>query len=183
VLIYAGDTDPMIRAAWSEQWVAGLGYPEATDPATGANTGAWAPWTYPLDADGAALVGGYVTSYTVPSGEPAVAAAKPEAKGGGLDFLTIRGSGHMVPQNQPCAASEFFGKWVAGQPFTLWDTAATTTEVAAAALRSSPRSAPVTALEGELASRRRVWAAKGEAMEAAIAAMKSRGAAPEGLVH
>lgn len=34
-----------------------------------------------------------------------------------LDYLTIRGSGHMVPQMKPAAAYEFMRTWVAGEEY------------------------------------------------------------------
>jgi carboxypeptidase C (cathepsin A) len=68
VLIYNGDTDPSINVFVSQNWTSAMRLPE---------TQAWRPWT----RDGKQQMGGYVTRYE-----------------GGFDFLTIRGSGHMVPQ-------------------------------------------------------------------------------------
>ena len=34
-----------------------------------------------------------------------------------LSFLTIKESGHMVPQYQPQRAFEFFSRWLEGKPF------------------------------------------------------------------
>ena len=64
VLVYNGDTDPGINSLVSQNWTVSLGLEE---------TEAWRPWTL----DGKSRMGGYVTRYA-----------------GGLDFLTIRGSGH-----------------------------------------------------------------------------------------
>lgn len=60
----------------SENWTQALGFDVVED---------WRPWTL----DGRARVGGYVTSYD-----------------GDFAFLTIRGSGHMVPGS--CAVVPFF---------------------------------------------------------------------------
>jgi carboxypeptidase C (cathepsin A) len=53
----------------------------------------WRAWTL----DGQERMGGYVTRYK-----------------GGFDYVTIRGSGHMVPEFKPAAAAEmlkqFLGK-------------------------------------------------------------------------
>ena len=43
-------------------------------------------------------MGGYVTRYA-----------------GRFDFLTIRGSGHMVPEYKPAPALEFLSKWLADE--------------------------------------------------------------------
>ena len=34
-----------------------------------------------------------------------------------LDFLTVRGSGHMVPEYKPMVTLEFLSRWLAGQPW------------------------------------------------------------------
>ena len=68
VLVYNGDADPGINSFVSQNWTASLGLTE---------TQSWRPWTL----DGCQRMGGYVTRYE-----------------GDFDFLTIRGSGHMVPQ-------------------------------------------------------------------------------------
>eukprot|EP01062_Namystynia_karyoxenos_P010911 TRINITY_DN1389_c0_g2_i1.p2 TRINITY_DN1389_c0_g2~~TRINITY_DN1389_c0_g2_i1.p2 ORF type:complete len:550 (+),score=221.87 TRINITY_DN1389_c0_g2_i1:77-1651(+) len=81
-LVYSGDTDPSVKTIGTEEWTSGLGLNE---------TEAWRPWTL----DGATRMAGYVTRYE-----------------GGLDFVTIRGSGHMVPQMQPLAGLEFLLRWL-----------------------------------------------------------------------
>ena len=68
VLVYNGDTDPGINSFVAQNWTAALGFAELQE---------WRPWTL----DGKQRVGGYVTRYA-----------------GSFDFLTIRGSGHMVPE-------------------------------------------------------------------------------------
>jgi hypothetical protein len=85
-MVYNGDTDPGINSFVAQNWTVALGLAEAE---------AWRPWTL----DGCQKMGGYVTSYE-----------------GDFSFLTIRGSGHMVPQFKPQAALEFMGRWVANEP-------------------------------------------------------------------
>eukprot|EP00656_Telonema_subtile_P032308 TRINITY_DN3542_c0_g1_i2.p1 TRINITY_DN3542_c0_g1~~TRINITY_DN3542_c0_g1_i2.p1 ORF type:complete len:509 (+),score=117.33 TRINITY_DN3542_c0_g1_i2:126-1652(+) len=84
VLIYNGDTDPGINSFVSQNWTVALGLEEEQP---------WRPWTL----DGQQRMGGYVTRYK-----------------GGLDFLTIRGSGHMVPEYKPKAAFAFLSQWLSG---------------------------------------------------------------------
>lgn len=74
VLVYNGDTDPGINSFVAQNWTSALGFPERE---------AWRPWTI----DGKQQMGGYVTRYAT-----------------NFDFLTIRGSGHMVPEFKPQAA-------------------------------------------------------------------------------
>ena len=38
-----------------------------------------------------------------------------------FDYLTIRGSGHMVPQFKPAAAFEFLKVWLAGGEYKKYD--------------------------------------------------------------
>ena len=78
VLKYNGDADPGINVFVSENWTSALGFDELQP---------WRPWT----TDGKRRMGGYVTRYV-----------------GGFDFLTIRGSGHMVPQFKPREAFALF---------------------------------------------------------------------------
>jgi hypothetical protein len=82
VLIYSGDTDPCINTFWSQNWTAGLGLPEVQP---------WRPWTI----DGAIEMGGYVTRYA-----------------NEFDFLTIRGSGHMVPEFKPSQTLAWLTAWL-----------------------------------------------------------------------
>ena len=62
-----------------------------------AQVQSWRPWLM------GTVPAGYVTSY---------AAAKHN-----LTFLTVKQSGHMVPQYQPARAFEFFSRWLQGKPF------------------------------------------------------------------
>ena len=87
VLVYNGDTDPAINSFVAQNWTTALGFSE---------TEAWRPWTL----DGKQRMGGYVTRYA-----------------GGFDFLTIRGSGHMVPEYKPAASFEFMSRWLKNQEY------------------------------------------------------------------
>jgi serine carboxypeptidase-like clade I len=92
VLVYNGDTDPGINSFVSQNWTVALGL-DVKDK--------WRPWTL----DGKTRMGGYVTSYE-----------------GDFQFLTIRGSGHMVPEFKPAAAFEFMRDWIQGEPFKPYKT-------------------------------------------------------------
>jgi len=87
VLVYNGDTDPGINSFVSQNWTTALGFKESE---------AWRPWTL----DGKQRMGGYVTRYD-----------------GAFDFLTIRGSGHMVPEFKPAAAFSFISTWLANHEY------------------------------------------------------------------
>ena len=86
-LVYNGDTDPGINTFVAQNWTSALGLAELE---------AWRPWTL----DGQQRMGGYVTRYA-----------------GGLDFLTIRGSGHMVPEYKPAASFEFMRSWLRNEEY------------------------------------------------------------------
>lgn len=87
VLIYNGDTDPSIDSFVAQNWTSHLGF-------TPAQT--WRPWTL----DGCRRMGGYVTRYNER-----------------FDYLTVRGSGHMVPQYRPEPAFQFLKQWLSGDDF------------------------------------------------------------------
>ena len=57
---------------------------------------AWRPWTL----DGKQRMGGYVVSWP-----------------GNFHYLTIRGSGHMVPEYKPAATLAFLSDFVSGEEF------------------------------------------------------------------
>lgn len=90
VLIYNGDTDPSINSFEAQNWTSSLGLREVAE---------WRPWTL----DGKSYLGGYVTRYE-----------------GNLDFLTIRGSGHMVPEYKPKATFEFLQRWLKNEDWKTW---------------------------------------------------------------
>jgi len=69
-----------------------------------AETQSWRPFT----TDGCQAVGGYVTKYE-----------------NGLDFLTIRGAGHMVPQFKPKSALYFLRAVLEGEDYARYDASCT----------------------------------------------------------
>jgi serine carboxypeptidase-like clade 1 len=91
MLVYNGDTDPAITSFAAQNWTSNLGLDVKED---------WRPWTL----DGCKRVGGYVTRYK-----------------GGLDFLTIRGAGHLVPTYKPDAAFAFMKHWIDGKEYPRFD--------------------------------------------------------------
>lgn len=95
VLVYNGDTDPGINSFATQNWTVALGL---------IPTESWRPWTL----DSCLRMGGYVTRYA-----------------GGLDFLTIRGSGHMVPQFKSEAAFSFMSHWIAGESYDTYNASCT----------------------------------------------------------
>lgn len=87
VLIYNGDADPGLNSFRGENFTRGIGLAEKEG---------WRPWTI----DGQLRMGGFVTRYE-----------------GDLDYLTIRGAGHMVPQYKPQAALAFLHAWMANEDY------------------------------------------------------------------
>ena len=82
VLVYNGDTDPAINSFVAQNWTASMGF-DVLQP--------WRPYTI----DGHSYVGGYVTRYA-----------------GDFDYLTIRGSGHMVPLYRPRVMLSVLERWL-----------------------------------------------------------------------
>ena len=95
VLIYNGDTDPAITSFAAQNWTSHLGFNESQP---------WRPWTL----DSCQQMGGYVTRYH-----------------GKFDFLTIRGSGHMVPTEKPAATFAFIGAWITDKDYPSFDESCT----------------------------------------------------------
>lgn len=91
VLVYNGDTDPGINSFVTQDI-----YTTYLETEYVNKTESWRPWT----VDGHSNVGGYVISYK-----------------GGFSFLTIRGSGHMVPEFKPKATATFFNAFIKGEDF------------------------------------------------------------------
>ena len=91
VLVYNGDTDPSINSFEAQNWTHHLGFDVEED---------WRPWTI----DGCLRMGGYVTRYA-----------------GDFDFLTIRGSGHMVPTYKPAATFAFLKAWLENTDYPAFD--------------------------------------------------------------
>ena len=77
VLVYNGDTDPGINSMVTQHK-----YMDYFDSLNVSESEAWRPWTL----DGKQRMGGYVVSWP-----------------GNFHYLTIRGSGHMVPEYKPAA--------------------------------------------------------------------------------
>ena len=104
VLIYNGDVDACVpynsNADWIDSMVTMQGY-RVAEP--------WRPWI--LDRGGGAkVVSGYVLSYATAPGP-----FWPDHYN--LTFLTIKDSGHMVPQYQPDRALAFFTRWLEHEPY------------------------------------------------------------------
>lgn len=91
VLIYNGDTDALINSFMAQNWTSYLGYNEKES---------WRPWT----VDGKSYVGGYVTRYEHD-----------------FDYLTIRGAGHMVPNNKPREAYSFITTFINNQEYPKYN--------------------------------------------------------------
>ena len=98
VLIYSGDFDAQIPHTGTEEWTRGLGYNESA---------AWHPWY--VGAEGASSGAGYAVEYDVPTE---------------FTFLTVKGSGHMVPQYRPVPALAMFERFITDQPFDCESTEA-----------------------------------------------------------
>jgi len=90
VLIYNGDTDPSLNSFVTQEK-----YFTYLASVGIKQTQAWRPWT--LDGQ---RMGGYVTEFQ-----------------GDFDYLTIRGSGHMVPEYKPPMALEFLTRWLANEDY------------------------------------------------------------------
>jgi len=96
VLIFNGDVDACVPYKGNEWWTSSLGLPVVKP---------WRSWL--VDAQ----VAGYVTSYVDDE----------QLKKNGLTFLTVKGSGHMVPQFRPKQAYAMFQRFTSGQPFDCTD--------------------------------------------------------------
>ena len=91
ILVYNGDTDPAITVYQAEQWTRELGFQESQS---------WRAWT----TDSCQRMGGSVIRYEH-----------------GLDFLTIKGSGHMVPEFKPEVSLEFITRWMRNEDYKPYD--------------------------------------------------------------
>jgi len=91
VLIFNGDVDACVPYNGNEWWTSSLGLPVVKP---------WRSWL--VDEQ----VAGYVTSYVDDSAY----------KANGLTFLTVKGSGHMVPQFRPKQAYAMFERFTSGTP-------------------------------------------------------------------
>lgn len=91
IVVYNGDTDPCINSLQAQDWTSKLGF---------AETQSWRPWT----TDGCQRMSGYVTRYE-----------------NDFDFVTIRGSGHMVPTDKPQASLSLLSSVLTGQDYARYD--------------------------------------------------------------
>ena len=91
IMVYNGDTDPCINSFQAQNWTRNLGFEE---------TQSWRAWT----VDGCQRMGGYVIRYE-----------------NNFDFVSIRGSGHMVPQFKPQASLEFLNQFLKGEDYKKYD--------------------------------------------------------------
>jgi carboxypeptidase C (cathepsin A) len=89
VLIFNGDVDACVPYTDGEAWTTGMGYPVADE---------WHAW---FTAD---QVSGYATNYAT-SGN------------GSFSFVTVKGSGHMVPEYKPEQALDMFDRVLNNKPF------------------------------------------------------------------
>jgi hypothetical protein len=89
VLVYNGDTDPGLNSFVTQDIY--IPYLQAQ----GHQNKEWRPWT----KDGKQQMAGYVTEFPK------------------FSYLTIRGSGHMVPEFKPIAAKSFMSTWISNQEF------------------------------------------------------------------
>eukprot|EP00730_Choanoeca_flexa_P017961 TRINITY_DN8708_c0_g1_i1.p1 TRINITY_DN8708_c0_g1~~TRINITY_DN8708_c0_g1_i1.p1 ORF type:complete len:157 (+),score=38.82 TRINITY_DN8708_c0_g1_i1:73-543(+) len=90
VLVYNGDTDPGINSFVTQDK-----YTEFFDAQGIELTESWRPWTL----DGNNNMGGYVFGYA-----------------SNFHFATVRGSGHMVPEFKPAAASVLINSFLEDEP-------------------------------------------------------------------
>jgi hypothetical protein len=90
-MIYSGDADVSVSVFATQNWTRSLGLREIES---------WRPWTL----DGKAEVVGYVTRYD-----------------GEFDVVTIRGSGHFVPQYKPRAALEMIDRYLSWKPLKRYE--------------------------------------------------------------
>lgn len=91
VLVYNGDTDPGINSFVTQDK-----YFNYFDSVNVTQSEAWRPWTL----DGKQQMGGYVVKYP-----------------GDFHYLTIRGSGHMVPEYKPASSLAFLKAFLKNEDF------------------------------------------------------------------
>lgn len=91
VLVYNGDTDPGINSMVTQDM-----YFNYFDSIGVEELEKWRPWTL----DGKQRMGGYVVKYP-----------------GDWNYLTIRGSGHMVPEYKPAATLAFLKAFLKGSAY------------------------------------------------------------------
>jgi len=87
ILVYSGDIDGAVCFWGTQSWLVSLNLPIKN---------LWRHWF--LQREDGEQVAGYVTEYQ------------------GLQFATVKGAGHMVPQTKPEAAYAMFQRFITGQP-------------------------------------------------------------------
>ncbi len=92
VLVYNGDTDPGVNMEAIQDIAAAFAQQYNL-----AETQSWRPWT----VDGKQWTGGHVTEYDH----------------GAFSFVTVKGSGHMVPEFRPVAALVMLSCFLNGTDF------------------------------------------------------------------
>jgi len=92
ITIFSGDSDACVPFWGSEEWTSELGFPVAS---------AWHPWQAKA-LNGHTITAGYATRYTAPNE---------------FQYVTVKGSGHMVPTFKPSVALTLFQKFVSNSPF------------------------------------------------------------------
>jgi len=88
IVLYSGDVDQCVPTYGTDNWVRHLNFPVKSP---------WTVWTF--GNRGNIHTGGYIKSYAAPHT---------------FTFLTVRDSGHMVPEYQPEAALTMFSNYLAG---------------------------------------------------------------------
>jgi len=91
VLVYNGDTDPGINSFITQDI-----FVDYLNKIKVPQIRAWRPWTN----DGGSIIAGYVIRYE-----------------GDFNYLTIRGSGHMVPEYKPVAAITMLKCFLSGKDY------------------------------------------------------------------
>ena len=86
MLFYSGDTDGALPTVGSGNWIKTLNWPRKEETET-------EQWF----TDG--QVSGYIEQYD-----------------GGLDFITVHGTGHMAPGWKPKQVTQMIHHWIHGEP-------------------------------------------------------------------
>lgn len=91
VLVYNGDADACVPYIGNEEWIGNL-----ADQGVLKEAAPWTPWYTSVKSTPA----GYVTKYTVPGSDK------------DFSFVTVRLSGHMVPEFRPDAGFQLFSNFL-----------------------------------------------------------------------
>eukprot|EP00298_Acanthocystis_sp_HF-20_P002778 c13162_g1_i1.p1 GENE.c13162_g1_i1~~c13162_g1_i1.p1 ORF type:complete len:466 (-),score=161.56 c13162_g1_i1:115-1512(-) len=90
IVIYSGDVDGCVPYWGTEQWTRGIGFSVVKD---------WHPWTSESPEKAGKVVAGYAIEYEH------------------FTFITVKGSGHLVPLFKPASAKTMLDKVLANSPF------------------------------------------------------------------